>query len=130
MLCDSWDVNYDYEILKLYYYNNKRMCEMIGGVATKTTDLAWATCSLFFENNNKKFKVKKLKLNLHVDNIVIYMQNFKSNYLIFWAVQKWQNLISIVVNGADFQNLKIYQILLFLCSPEYKISRVQNFACW
>jgi hypothetical protein len=62
---------------------------MIGGVATETTDLAWATCSLFFENNKKQFKVKKPKLNLHVDNIVIYnMQIFKSNYLILWAVQK------------------------------------------
>jgi hypothetical protein len=54
------------------------------------------------------------------------MQIFKSKYLIFWAAQKWQILTSVIVNSVDFRNLTICQSLLFLYSPEYYESRVQN----
>jgi hypothetical protein len=51
------------------------------------------------------------------------MQNFNSKYLLEWAVQKQQNLTYVVVNGAEFQNFKICQILLLLLSLECKLFR-------
>jgi hypothetical protein len=41
------------------------------------------------------------------------------------AMQKWQILISIIVNDTNPHNLKSWQILFFLCCFEYMVSRVQ-----
>jgi hypothetical protein len=57
---------------------------------------------------------KYLKLSLHVDNVVIHKScKFSSwNTLYSELCKKWQNLTSMVVNRADFQNQNLTDFVL------------------
>jgi hypothetical protein len=69
-------------------------------------------------------KFQNLKLNLDVDNVVLYQfvnVQLKIPYIRVCAKMKKKNQTSLVVNSVNFQNIKIFQFLTFLCSPQYKL---------
>jgi hypothetical protein len=81
--------------------------------------VAWVPQSSLFTKYH--FKVSKnLKLNLHIDNVVIYNHgNFQVEIPYIWSCAKMTKSNPIIVNSANFQNLKICHIFSFLCSPKY-----------
>jgi hypothetical protein len=80
-------------------------------ISVKTTNVARATCSLFFEKFKKTHFIvlKNVKLIADMDNVEIYKH------------AKFQLEIPY-----KFQNVKIYQILSFLWSLEYKEFRIET----